>query len=540
LCERYAERLADGRDRERAVGTAAAVAAALVGPPDLDALCRAMAPAVELIDHRVLGFAPVRGVAAMREYLRAMFEAGRFSLHLDDVLGLRPGATLFRETTAGTARSGGGHEERPLLSLWRFGDDGRLLRIEEFDIGREAEAVASFDQLAGVRRHPSVVACTPTQRRRTQRQAPRHWVPPIRGAARLVCRSIGSSIPHRQNYGRAELVESFRRLLEGKGIAVREEMLATLGDSLALSRRLISIDSFGDEGAGSFGAVDLESVILREVDGTGRTNRSELFAVDHLGDAVVRLYERYAELLPEGSDRRRAAVAARAVATFAQQADPDRIATALAPRFTTVSPSQPAPVGRSQRRGFVTHFRLHNDRHELRRALPRRVALTADAMLLRVVRGHRSRRWGVRAPFSSDGLRRRRTRDARRALGARPRGNGALRRLMAAPSPVRRRVPHQRRGGEWIGNRRGIGCRRLNGAARLQADPAGVVTPPAGSTDRPSWWNRFAACSRARASRFGRCWRRSATRWPCPPIDLDPIRSETKCRFLRRRRFRAD
>ena len=42
----------------------------------------------------------------------------------------------------------------------------------------------------------------------------------------------------------------------------------------------------------------------------------EIFAADHLGDAIARLYERYAEQLPEGPERERAAVAALAVAVI--------------------------------------------------------------------------------------------------------------------------------------------------------------------------------------------------------------------------------
>src|SRR5262249_2239768 len=51
-------------------------------------------------------------------------------------------------------------------------------------------------------------------------------------------------------------------------------------------------------------------------DSTGRRRRSETFRLDRLGDAVVRLYERYAELLPDGPERRRAMATARSVASL--------------------------------------------------------------------------------------------------------------------------------------------------------------------------------------------------------------------------------
>jgi hypothetical protein len=49
------------------------------------------------------------------------------------------------------------------------------------------------------------------------------------------------------------------------------------------------------------------------VDARGQNRRAELFAPDRLGDAVARLYERYAELLPDGGARTRAAATARSV-----------------------------------------------------------------------------------------------------------------------------------------------------------------------------------------------------------------------------------
>src|SRR5262249_7565485 len=65
-----------------------------------------------------------------------------------------------------------------------------------------------------------------------------------------------------------------------------------------------------------------EEFTVAEVDAQGRGERAEHFAADKLGDAVVRLYERHAELLPEGPARERAAVIARAVAAGMSGPDP--------------------------------------------------------------------------------------------------------------------------------------------------------------------------------------------------------------------------
>src|SRR5207244_7281044 len=68
----------------------------------------------------------------------------------------------------------------------------------------------------------------------------------------------------------------------------------------------------------------------------GRRQRAEIFAADRLGDAVVRLYERYADLLPDGPERARAAATARSVAPLRGPFDPDRYASAFAPAVESV------------------------------------------------------------------------------------------------------------------------------------------------------------------------------------------------------------
>src|SRR5262249_42289679 len=44
-------------------------------------------------------------------------------------------------------RAGGGTYERPFLALAAFGSDGLLTHSEQFDVDREAEALARFDEL---------------------------------------------------------------------------------------------------------------------------------------------------------------------------------------------------------------------------------------------------------------------------------------------------------------------------------------------------------------------------------------------------------
>src|SRR5262249_59347741 len=149
LYERYAELLPDGPARVRAAATARSVAA-LVGPLDPDRLATALAPAVEFVDHRPIGFPSTRGAEALMRHIHSLFEAADdIVTHVDDILGLQPDALLVRWTTSGTDRTGGGAFERQLFILWVFGADGLVTHFEEFDADRGDEALARFDELTG-------------------------------------------------------------------------------------------------------------------------------------------------------------------------------------------------------------------------------------------------------------------------------------------------------------------------------------------------------------------------------------------------------
>src|SRR5262249_30356714 len=128
---------------------------------------------------------------------------------------------------------------------------------------------------------------------------------------------------------------SYRALLRARDPTHRFEPVATLGDALALGR--LSISTSGDADAtpaldfSDFGAIEMAHITQIEVGAHGGMQRLELFAENRLGDAVGGLYERYAELLPAGPARDRAAATARSVATLLGSLDLDRWATAIAP-----------------------------------------------------------------------------------------------------------------------------------------------------------------------------------------------------------------
>jgi hypothetical protein len=101
----------------------------------------------------------------------------------------------------------------------------------------------------------------------------------------------------------------YRYLAEARDPACVHEPLATLGESLALGR--VSVSAGGAAG-GTFdvGPYEKQEVHLLEVDAESRCLGGEVFPVGRLADAIARLYERAAEILPDGPARTRAAVRA--------------------------------------------------------------------------------------------------------------------------------------------------------------------------------------------------------------------------------------
>jgi len=148
LYERYAELLPDGPERARAAGTARSLAAA-TGPLDPDRYAAAFAPAIESIDHRILGNFFAQGASSLVQQFRSWIGlAEGTNVRADEIIGLTSDALLVRRTFSGTDREGGGAFERQFLLLWVFGTDGLVTRFEWFDVDREADALARFDEVA--------------------------------------------------------------------------------------------------------------------------------------------------------------------------------------------------------------------------------------------------------------------------------------------------------------------------------------------------------------------------------------------------------
>src|SRR5262249_12420112 len=214
-----------------------------------------------------------------------------------------------------------------------------------FDVDREAEALARFDELTsetGPFAPPGEAPTKPVRRVRAN-AATAHAA---RGEAAIAARdaeafaAMYADESETVDHTTAATLDrqgalSLLALLKADNPTLVREMLATLGDSLALWRQRMSASGFAG-GTFDVGPYEREELILCDVNAQGRHRRSEIFGPDHLGDAVVRLYERYAELLPDGAARTRATVIARSVASSLRPFDLDRYAEALAPAFELV------------------------------------------------------------------------------------------------------------------------------------------------------------------------------------------------------------
>jgi class 3 adenylate cyclase/tetratricopeptide (TPR) repeat protein len=369
--ERYAELLPDGPAREGAVATARSVAT-LVGPRDahshdavlmgrlekrigdkrmLGLIRRYWAADAEFVDHRRLGFGAWRGAERMLHGYRAGFEiADDVTFRHDDVLGVRSDVLLVHWTTSGTVRASGGAFETKFFALYAFGADGLVTRTEWFDDDRPDQALARFDELAagaGASRPPAAPFRAAGRReRRVRPNAATAYGARVgaavaaRDADTLSALAAHEVVDHTTGtvYEREGVLAGLRALMRDRHPVLRIEPLATLGDSLALFRESLSASGF----AGArfdVGSFERDQIHLGEVDAQGHCVRDEVFAVDHLADAIARLYERYAGLLPDGPARIRAAATARSIATLVEPVDLDRYATAIAGDFVVVDRS---------------------------------------------------------------------------------------------------------------------------------------------------------------------------------------------------------
>ncbi len=335
LYELHAEGVPEGPVRARAEAVARTVRSRL-GETWGD--WSTLAPDIVSHDHRRSGVGELRGPAALIESFAAMDElATELVWRIEDIVYLDENLLALRGTNFGTDKRSGGAFERSVCLVWALREDGLLHRWETFEPEHTAAVLARIDELL-----PAKAGALLPANRRVRPNAASRNVDSFTASFRA--NDVSASAAHFAadvvnvhhltgvSFDKASMVESWK----SSGAAVRpwceNETLATFGDTLCLARQLFRVDEVIRDDSTSMGPLEHELFVVVEVNEQGLRRRNELFAVDHLADAIARLYEFRAETLPEGSDRGRAAATARAVRLLLEAThDLARLATILEP-----------------------------------------------------------------------------------------------------------------------------------------------------------------------------------------------------------------
>ena len=313
----HAESLPSGPEQNRAQGIAAlleVVRAGLWDEQRLQQMDEGLADDLAWVDHRTVGSGRLSGAAEVMVAVRTLILelSEEYQCQIPELLRLSTQGYLFLQHNTGKDRSSGGAYERRIWELMLFNDNGKLSRWERFDEDKAAEALARFEELTGehIPDPPSASAAaeqaaansdvtssrivasnaaTAMVAQVESRVEARDW-PGLRALLRddyrCVERGVGTDM------SADKTVESFQYAFRSVDPYWENEMLASLGETLCLSRRRTGARRTAGK---RFDVADYESVgyQLNEVDEQGLLRYSEVFAENRLGPAMSRLYERY-------------------------------------------------------------------------------------------------------------------------------------------------------------------------------------------------------------------------------------------------------
>lgn len=383
-----ADSLPDGPERTRAAGIAASHSV-WDGPIDADRIGSVFAASYVAVDHRSLGTWSSQGREESQRHWQGQAElAAGFSRRDEDILAFSPAVNVTRHTYFGTSRATGGPFENVFLAVNVFDADGRYTLVELFEPDQEAAALARFDELLAAE------ASGTTVRRRVRANAATRGL--ARFAAVIDARdrdAVGDVFdeslhfthhPTGATYGRREMVATWRSILKAERVTFRSEILASLGETLALERHQLAIEGLSESHVAGFGLAEFDEIVVIETDARGRWIRTDLFDADRFGDAIARLYARHAELLPDGPLRERAAMIARVTTTMLTRSTEYRLEDVSAADFQAVD-HRTVGIGTATGSGFWQRWRAATD--ELTQDQTYRIedvlALGADGLLRR-------------------------------------------------------------------------------------------------------------------------------------------------------------
>jgi class 3 adenylate cyclase/ketosteroid isomerase-like protein len=302
LYQRYAALLPEGPEHSQAA-EAVRTFGALAQRFDIDRVVAAMESDVGISDQRSVGnVGELQGAEEVRKAASAMLDLTEgFDWRIRDVVAASDRALLVRRDSSGRQQAGGGDFERSVLELWVLGESGRVGRWERFEPGDQPRALERFDALTGG---------APAAPRRV-RPNPASALA-ARFEAVFVARDVSAiealwsdelvviHHPTGSEYGKEGHLRSLRKLAEDDLPELRIEPLATLGDSLVLTRR--SLRARATEGRLlDVGDWERSELVIFELADSEHFGALELFAADKLSDALMGLYGRYAENPPAGA-----------------------------------------------------------------------------------------------------------------------------------------------------------------------------------------------------------------------------------------------
>jgi hypothetical protein len=171
-------------------------------------------------------------------------------------------------------RAAGGEFELPFLTVGMFDEAGRIGVWEWFDTDREADALARFDELTvdSSDRH----ATRRSSRRAVQANAATRisegFLRTINARDAAALESLLAEDlqfehwPTGASYGARELMTTWRGAFKAKHLAFELEVIASLGDALAVHRHHISVDGVRDPAMADFGPAEFDEFVVVDAD----------------------------------------------------------------------------------------------------------------------------------------------------------------------------------------------------------------------------------------------------------------------------------
>ena len=338
-------------------------------------------------DHRLVSWGTLHGGPAWAKSQETLVDLAADTRARAHHVRTCPRGAISQVLWSGT--HDGGPFEIEIVSVGLFNDAGRLARMDLYDLRQIDQAFARFHELAP-KGAPALVAARPAPVEAAtaivrsdpdnlddahaeldarfaplrRDQLPEASTPPPQPRRRELRANRATDLTARYDaafadgdlaaiealfepsfreldhptgttYGYEGAVASLRGLLRSRNPRLTYTSLATLGECLSLSRRTLSAEGTAGRRF-DVGEYANESITVLLTDERGLGLYQEVFPSVHLGDAIARLYALYAEGLPEGPERERASLTARAIANSMTAAFVPDAASLFAPDFLAV------------------------------------------------------------------------------------------------------------------------------------------------------------------------------------------------------------